>query len=121
MQLVASEVSADYYLHSIISLTDLTEILSLWLKTNKLLLKVTLGCKHLKTSYFVSFLSFYILATSKVIPRQEPTCDGVHSWQPYSAAPLGDHTTSTMTQYHTQSHYPATVLINPCPNLILSY
>ena len=29
------------------------------------------------------------------------TCDSAHSWQLYSAAPLGDQATSTMTYYLT--------------------
>ena len=33
-------------------------------------------------------LLFYILAASKVISGQVPTCDSVHSWQLYSAAQL---------------------------------
>ena len=42
-------------------------------------------------------LEVYILATSKVISGRVPTCDSAHSWRIYSAAPLGDQVTSTMT------------------------
>ena len=34
------------------------------------------------------------------------TCDRVHSWQLYGAAPLGDQVAHTITRCPTQSHYP---------------
>ena len=42
-------------------------------------------------------LLFYALATSKAISGRIPTCDSAHSWSLYSAAPMGDQATSTMT------------------------
>ena len=45
-------------------------------------------------------------------------CDSAHSWQLYGAAPLGHQVTSTMTWYHTQSHYPDTEITSPRPTLI---
>ena len=45
----------------------------------------------------IALLLFYILATSKGIPVWVLTCDSVHSWWLYSAAPLGDQATNTMT------------------------
>ena len=49
-------------------------------------------------------LELSVLATSEAISGQVPTHDIVHSWQHYSAAPLGDHATRTMTWYPIQSH-----------------
>ena len=46
-------------------------------------------------------------------------CDSAQSWQLYSAAPLKDHVSSTMTGYPTQSHYPDTEPTSPCPILIM--
>ena len=60
-----------------------------------------------------------ILATSKVISGQVPTCDGGHSWRFYSAAPLGNHTVGAITRYSTQSHYRETELTSPCPILLM--
>ena len=67
---------------------------------------------------FVSLL-FCILATSTVILGRVLTCDSPHSWWLYYAAPLGDHATSTMSWYTTQSHYPDTEPRSPCPILII--
>ena len=50
---------------------------------------------------------FYILGTSNVISRL------------YSASPLRDQATSTITWYPTQSHYPNIEPTSPCPILIL--
>ena len=47
------------------------------------------------------------------------TCESVHSWRLYSAAPLVNQAVSTMTCYPTQSHYPVTEPTNPCPILIM--
>ena len=63
---------------------------------------------------------FNILATSKVISRQVPTGDSAHSWQLHITAPLGDQTTSTMTQYPTQSYNPDAVLTSSRPMLSTS-
>ena len=45
----------------------------------------------------ICLLLFYVLATSEVISEWVPTCDSAHSWQFYSATPLGNQATSTMT------------------------
>ena len=50
-------------------------------------------------------LLFYIVGTYIVMYGCVPTCDSVHTWWVY---PLGDHNTSTMTWYPTQSYYPET-------------
>ena len=47
-----------------------------------------------------------------------PTCDSVHSWQLYSAVPMGYQAASTMIQITTQSNYPNTGLYY---NLSLPY
>ena len=67
----------------------------------------------------VCLLLFYVLSTSKVISGWVPTCDRTHPWQLYSAAPLGNQATSTMTQYPTQSHFPDTKLTTLRPMLII--
>ena len=54
---------------------------------------------------------------SKVISWRIPTYDSTHSWRFYSAVPLGNQANGTMTQYPTQSHYPASALTS----LVLSY
>ena len=59
-------------------------------------------------------LKVCILATSKVITREVLACDSAHSWQRYSAAPLGDQCSSTMTWYPIQTHYPDTELTSLC-------
>ena len=62
-------------------------------------------CCHL-VSWWGLFIFFNILETSTVISGWAPTCDSMRSWQYYSAAPMGNQTTSNMTQFPTQSHYP---------------
>ena len=37
----------------------------------------------------------------------------------YSASPLGNQATSTMTRYPTQSHYPGTERTTPCPKQLM--
>ena len=81
--------------------------------------------------YKVVLFVLYVLATFKahqvtspVISGWVPTCDSADSWQLYSAAPLGNQTTRTMTHYPipshpTQSHYPDTVRTSPCPILVM--
>ena len=64
-------------------------------------------------------LLFYVLATSKGISGEVPTCDSVHSLWLYSAASLEHQVTSTMTCYPTQPHYPDTEPTSPCPILIM--
>ena len=59
-------------------------------------------------------LELYVLATSKVISGQLPTFDSAHPWRLYSAAPLTDQATGTMTRYPTQPHYPDSALTSPC-------
>ena len=66
---------------------------------------------------FICLLLLYDLATSKVVSGQVPTCNSAHSWWLYSAAPLGHQATSTW--YPTQSHYPNTEPISPCPTLTM--
>ena len=56
-------------------------------------------------------MEFYFLATSMVISGQVLTCDSTYSWWLQAA--------SIMTRYPTQSHYPDTELINPCPISIM--
>ena len=41
--------------------------------------------------YRVVCLLFCVLETSKVISERVLTCNSVHSWWLYSAAPLGNH------------------------------
>ena len=53
-----------------------------------------------------------------VVSGQVTTCDSVHSWQWYSAAPLENQAAVTMTRHPIQSHYPDTVLTSPCPILV---
>ena len=63
-------------------------------------------------------LGLYILAISKVILGWVFTCDSVHSWQLYSAVPLGDQVASTWPNT-ILSHYPDTEPTSPCPILIM--
>ena len=62
---------------------------------------------------------FYVLATSTVISGWAPTCDSVHLWWPFCAAPVGNQATATMTWYPTQSHYPDTEVTSSCPILLM--
>ena len=60
------------------------------------------------------------MALSKCISWRTPTCDNAHSWQRYSAAPLGNQcTSSTMIWYPTQQHFPDIQLTSPSPILIM--
>ena len=76
------------------------------------------SCKVFFLRFFV-----YVPARSKVISWQILTCDSdsTHSWQLYSAAPLGDQATSTMTSswYPLRSYYPNIEETSPCPILIM--
>ena len=63
-------------------------------------------------------LEFYVLATFN-ISGWVPTYDSMHSSWLYSAAPLRDQATITMTWYPTESHYPDTEPTSPCPILKL--
>ena len=65
-------------------------------------------------------LEFYVLAISNIISEWTLPCESAHTWQLYSAAPLGNQATTTMTQHPTQSHYPTTELTSPCPILLMS-
>ena len=56
-------------------------------------------------------LQFYILATSKVISGQVPTCDSV--------VLMRDQAARTRTWYPTQSHDPVTEPISYCPTLLM--
>ena len=53
-------------------------------------------------------LEVCILATYRVISGRVTIYDNVHSWWLYSAAPLGDKATCTITGYPTELHYPDT-------------
>ena len=64
-------------------------------------------------------LEFYILLTSKVISGRVQTCNSVHSWWFYSAAPLSHQAANTMTWYLTQWHYTDTELTSPCLILLM--
>ena len=55
----------------------------------------------------------YVLATSKVLSRYAPTFDSPHLWQLYSAAPLGQQATSTMSWYPTELTNPCVILVIP--------
>ena len=55
-----------------------------------------------------------ILATPKVISGRVPTFNSPHTWWLYSAAPLGNQTTNTVTWYPIQSNYPDTESTSPC-------
>ena len=54
-----------------------------------------------------------------IISERVLTCDSAHSWQLYSAVPLGNRAMSTMAWYLTQSHYHDTEETSPCPVLIM--
>ena len=78
--------------------------------------QLTLGLRGLKAiALFFCFL-FYILATSKVKSGLVPTCGSAQLCRLHNTTPLGDQATGTMTQYPTQSYYPATEPSSPCPN-----
>ena len=62
-------------------------------------------------------LLFYILAAFMVISGWVLTCDSAHSWRRYSAAPLGNKSTSTMTWF--PSHYMDTEPTSPYPILLM--
>ena len=47
------------------------------------------------SDWLIGFWEFYVLATSKDISGQAPSCDSACSWQLYSAASLGDQATVT--------------------------
>ena len=68
-----------------------------------------IGCVHGCARGGVGWLlELYVLATSKVISGQLPICDTAHSWKPRRSALLGNRAAGAMTQYPSQSHYPAT-------------
>ena len=52
---------------------------------------------HQTTLPFVCLLLIYVIATPKVTSRRVLTCDSLHSWCLYSAAPLGNKAASTIT------------------------
>ena len=64
-------------------------------------------------------LEFHLLATSKVIAGQVPTCDSAHSWQLYCTAPVGYYATNIMTLYTSPSHYSDTEPTSPGSFLIM--
>ena len=67
------------------------------------------------TGRFDCLLSFCVLATFKDIR----ICDNVQYHVTYSASRLWCQTTSTMTAYPTQPHYPDTELTSTCPILMM--
>ena len=67
-----------------------------------------------KNTLFWCVFFFYIIATSKIISGRVQT-HGDFIVLP----PLGNQATSTMTWYHTQSHYPDTKPTSPCPIQIM--
>ena len=68
-------------------------------------------------AYVDSLFLFCVLSTFKVISALVPTCDSAHSWQPNSAAPLGDQATTPCPDIPL-SHIVLT-LSQPVPNLIM--
>ena len=65
-------------------------------------------------------MKFVVLHPSNIESHQDGyRLVSVRTHGAYSAAPLGDQVTSTMTWYPTQSHYPDTDLTSLCPNLIM--
>ena len=60
--------------------------------TNSLGVRVQQGNQALSC-----LLLFYVLAKFKVISGRVLPCDSVHSWQLYSAVPLGNQAISTIT------------------------
>ena len=55
-----------------------------------------------KSVEWLSFMSLQYLRSYQD-RRWVPTSDSAHSWYLYSAAPVGNKVTDTMTQYPTQS------------------
>ena len=76
-------------------------------------------CLTDSTATAVCLLLCYVLAISRVISAWALTYDNAHSWWLYSAAPLVAQATCTVPWYPTQSHYPDTESISPCPILIM--
>ena len=80
---------------------------------------VRVGNKTLSTISSGGCWGFYVLVTYKVIIGQTPICNRVYSYyeslQLYSAAPLGNQSSNTMTRYPT--NYPGTELTSPRPGL----
>ena len=67
----------------------------------------------------VYLLLFYLLATFMAISGWVLTCDSVHTWCVYSAAPPGNQAFHNMIGYPTQSHHPDTEPTSPCSVLIM--
>ena len=65
-------------------------------------------------------LGAYVLTTSRITSKQIPTWDSTQWWRLHSAAPQGDHATSTMIRYPTHSNHPATVQTNSFHILLLT-
>ena len=70
--------------------------------------RMTFSNMDVVSLFIIVCLLFYVITKSKVISEWVPNCDSAQSWRLYSAAPLGDQPTSTITWYSTQSHYPDT-------------
>ena len=67
----------------------------------------------------VGYWSFTPLHHLIFISERVLTCDSAHSWQLYSAVPLGNQVAVSMVQYPIQSHYPDTERTSPCPILLM--
>ena len=78
---------------------------------------VIFAMHHLDVAQRTVCLLLYVLATSKVISGQLPTCECVHSVRLYSVAPRGSQAVGTVTRYPTQSYYPDVERTSPCPTL----
>ena len=77
-----------------------------------------MGSVPVYTIWMVGWLlEIYVLTTSKVISRRVSTWDSVCLWWLYSTAPLGNLTTSALTQYHL--NYPDTELTSCCLILLM--
>ena len=72
---------------------------------------ISISCSQRKAC----LLLFYALATSQVTSGRVLTCDSVHSWRLYNAAPLGEPAAVTMIRYST------VILSWYCPNKFLPY
>ena len=68
---------------------------------------------------FCLFVGVLLLGNIKVLNRQVPTCNSLHSGWLYIAAPLGDQAAITVTRFPTQSNYPDTELARPCHILVM--
>ena len=75
--------------------------------------------RHGFSSETVGLLEFYVLPTSKAISGQSPTCDCTHWWWHHSADPWEIRPPAPWPDITTQSHYPDSGPISPCPILLI--